>query len=64
MIPNDKGDTESAPDFRLQAAGHDNGRAWKKTSEAGQPYVSVSLDDSSFPATVYERILGFVGNPT
>ena len=57
LIPNDKGDTENAPDFRLQAAGHDIGAAWEKTSEAGRPYVSVSLDDPSFPATVYARLI-------
>ena len=53
LVPNDKGDTENAPDFRLQAAGHDIGAAWKKTSEAGREYLSVTLDDPSFPATVY-----------
>lgn len=37
LVPNDKGDNESAPDHRLQAAGHDIGAAWKKTSEAGHP---------------------------
>ncbi|EOM0866440.1 TPA: DUF736 domain-containing protein [Pseudomonas aeruginosa] len=58
LVPNDKGDTESAPDFRLQAAGHDIGAAWKKTSEAGRDYLSVSLDDPSFPATVYARLIG------
>ena len=57
LIPNDKGDTENAPDFRLQAAGHDIGAAWKKTIEAVRPYVSVSLDDPSFPATVYARLI-------
>ncbi len=36
LVPNDKGDNENAPDFRLQAAGHDIGAAWKKTSEAGR----------------------------
>ena len=57
LDPNDKGDNESAPDYRLQAAGHDIGAAWKKTSEAGRPYVSVTLDDPSFPATVYARLI-------
>lgn len=28
---------ETAPDYRLQAAGHDIGAAWKKTSEARLP---------------------------
>ena len=33
------------------------GAAWRKTSEAGRPYVSVTLDDPSFPATVYARLI-------
>jgi len=57
LVPNDKGDNENAPDYRLQAASHDIGAAWKKTSEAGRPYVSVTLDDPSFPATVYARLI-------
>ena len=56
LVPNDKGENESAPDFRLQAAGHDFGAAWKKTSEAGRDYLSVAIDDPSFPATVYARL--------
>ncbi|WP_444542979.1 DUF736 domain-containing protein [Microvirgula aerodenitrificans] len=52
LVPNDKGESESAPDFRLQATGRDFGAAWKKTSEAGQDYLSVAIDDPSFPATV------------
>jgi len=50
LAPNDKGDSEKAPDFRVQAAGHDIGAAWRKTSEAGREYLSVSIDDPSFPA--------------
>src|SRR3546814_5497701 len=57
LVANDKGENESAPDFRLQAAGHDIGAAWKKTSEAGRAYISVTLDDPSFPATVYARLI-------
>lgn len=57
LVANDKGENESAPDFRLQAAGHDIGAAWKKTSEAGRKYLSVTLDDPSFPATVYARLI-------
>jgi uncharacterized protein (DUF736 family) len=57
LVPNDKGDNENAPDFRLQAAGHDIGAAWKKTSEAGRDYLSVTIDDPSFPATVYARLI-------
>ena len=57
LVPHDKGDKENAPDFRLQATGHDIGAAWRKTSEAGRAYVSCTLDDPSFPATVYARLI-------
>ncbi len=57
LVPNDKGSSENAPDFRLQAAGHDIGAAWNKTSEAGREYKSVTLDDPSFPAPVYARLI-------
>ncbi len=57
LVPNDKGSSENAPDFRLQAASHDIGAAWKKTSEAGREYLSVTLDDPTFPATVYARLI-------
>ena len=57
LVPNDKGGSENAPDFRLQAAGHDIGAAWRKVSKAERPYISVTLDDPSFPATVYARLI-------
>jgi len=57
LVPNAKGDKENSPDFRLQAAGHDIGAAWKKTSEAGRDYLSVTLDDPSFAAAVYARLI-------
>jgi len=57
LVPNDKGENDKAPDYRLQAAGNDVGAAWRKTSEAGREYLSVTLDDPSFPATVYARLI-------
>jgi uncharacterized protein (DUF736 family) len=58
LVPNDKGDHENAPDFRLQATGgYDIGAAWKKVSQAERPYLSVTLDDPSFPATIYARLI-------
>ena len=57
FIPNDK-TSDNAPDFRIQALnGLEVGAAWKKISQAERPYVSVSLDDPSFPATVYARLI-------
>ena len=57
LAPNEKGDNESAPDFRLQAAGHDIGAGWRKVSKAERAYVSVTLDDPSFPVAVYARLI-------
>ena len=57
LVPNDKGDNEHAPDYRLQAGGLEVGAAWKKVSKAERPYISVTLDDPSFPATVYARLI-------
>ncbi|MEF9388415.1 DUF736 domain-containing protein [Ralstonia solanacearum species complex bacterium KE056] len=57
LIPNEK-ESDNAPDFRVQAAGgYDIGAAWKKVSKAERPYVSVTLDDPTFPATIYARLI-------
>jgi uncharacterized protein (DUF736 family) len=57
FVPNDK-TSENAPDFRIQArSGYDIGAAWKKVSQAERPYLSVTLDDPSFPRTIYARLL-------
>ena len=34
LVPNDKGDSENAPDFHLQAACHEIGAAWKEMTTA------------------------------
>ena len=57
FVPNDK-TSENAPDFRIQVAGvYDLGAAWKKVSQSERPYLSVTLDDPSFPATIYARLI-------
>ncbi len=33
------------------------GAAWKATSKAGNPYISVKLDDPSFPAPIFCRLV-------
>ncbi len=55
LVPNDKGDSENAPDFRVQQ--RIRGVVWRLHSKAERPYVSVTLDDPSFPATVYARLI-------
>ena len=57
LVPNEDKTRENSPDFRVEAAGgYDVGAAWSKTSEAGRNYLSVVLDDPSFPAAVYARL--------
>ncbi|OYW83787.1 MAG: hypothetical protein B7Z20_12055 [Sphingobium sp. 32-64-5] len=47
---------EKSPDFRVSAADMDIGAAWKKTSREGRGYISVKLDDPSFPAPIYATL--------
>lgn len=56
IVPNDKG-SENAPDYRISAGSFDIGAAWKKVSRADRQYLSVTLDDPSFPATIYARLV-------
>jgi uncharacterized protein (DUF736 family) len=48
---------EKAPDFRLFAGAVDIGAAWRKTSREGRDYLSVKIDDPSFPAPVYASLV-------
>lgn len=50
-------DSENAPDYRIVAGTHEIGAAWKKVSKAERPYLSVTLDDPSFPSTIYARLV-------
>jgi len=34
----------------------DIGAAWEKTSREGRDYISVKLDDPSFPAAIYATL--------
>ncbi len=56
IVPNDK-ESENAPDFRIVADNFEIGAAWKKISKADRPYLSVTLDDPAFPATIYARLV-------
>ena len=55
LCPVDK-DGEKSPDFRVSTGDLDIGAAWKKTSREGRDYISVKLDDPSFPAPVYATL--------
>jgi uncharacterized protein (DUF736 family) len=49
--------SEKAPDYRVYSQGSEVGAAWSKTSEAGEPYISLKLDDLSFSAPIYLALL-------
>ena len=53
---------DNAPDFRVFAGTAEIGAAWKKTSEAGREYLSVKLDDPSFPAPIYASLVETEGD--
>lgn len=52
--PSDRG-----PHFRVLAAGNvELGAAWQKTrEETGRDYLSLKLDDPSFPAPIYANLV-------
>lgn len=49
---------DKAPDYRILAGNFEIGAAWKKTAQNSQrDYLSVTLDDPSFPSTLYARLV-------
>ncbi len=54
--PADKA-SDKAPDYRIFQNGVEFGAAWKKTSGEGRDYLSVKLDDPSFPAPIYATLV-------
>lgn len=55
LVPNDK-KGEREPDYRVVAATASGtvefGAAWKRTSERGQDFLSVSIDDPALPGSL------------
>jgi uncharacterized protein (DUF736 family) len=54
-------DSDKAPDYRIYAGAIACGAAWKKTSNAGRDYLSVKLDDPSFPAPIFASLVAVEG---
>ena len=50
-------DHDKAPDYRLFAGTIECGAAWKKTSRDDREYLSIKLDDPSFPAPIYASLI-------
>ncbi|MES4992558.1 DUF736 domain-containing protein [Phyllobacterium sp. 22229] len=54
--PSDKG-----PHFRIYSGPVELGAAWQKVSNEGRDYLSVKLDDPSFPAPIYATLVEVEG---
>jgi uncharacterized protein (DUF736 family) len=54
-------ENDKAPDYRIFAGQTEFGAAWKKTSGAAREYLSVKLDDPSFPAPIYASLVAVEG---
>jgi uncharacterized protein (DUF736 family) len=51
-------DHEKAPDYRIFAGNTEFGAAWKKTArDSDREYLSVKLDDPSFPVPLYASLV-------
>ena len=50
-------DNDKAPDFRIFAGTTEFGAAWKKTSRENRDYLSVKLDDPSFPGPIFASLV-------
>ena len=54
--------SEKGPHVRIFAGAVEFGAAWQKHSEqSGRDYLSVKLDDPSFPATIYATLVEVEG---
>ena len=47
---------EGAPQYRIYAQGAEIGAAWNRTSEAGNDYISLKLDDPALTAPIYANL--------
>jgi uncharacterized protein (DUF736 family) len=55
LIPADHSDTENAPDYRIHLCDDDGpevGAGWKRVGEKAGDYVSLLLDDATFPQPI------------
>ena len=48
---------DKGPDYRVLAGPLEIGAAWKRQTSANRAYLSVKIDDPSFPAPVNARLI-------
>ena len=60
LVPEATG-TDNAPTHRAYVGRAEIGAAWSKRSSEGRDYLSVKLDDPSFPAPIYATLIEVEG---
>lgn len=56
IVPTPK-DGDNAPDYRVLAGSMEIGAGWKRQSASSKAYISIKLDDPSFPTPVNARLV-------
>lgn len=56
ILPADNSGAENAPDHRVFCDGTEIGAAWERTGEKAGSYLSVVIDDPSFPRPIHARL--------
>jgi uncharacterized protein (DUF736 family) len=49
--------SDKAPDFRVHSGRAELGAGWLKLSQEGNTYISLKLDDPSFPAAIFASLV-------
>jgi uncharacterized protein (DUF736 family) len=61
ILANEQTDKQHAPDFKLFCSDFEVGAAWKAQSKSGQAYLSIQLDDPSWPQPVRAKFFEEAG---
>ena len=57
IVPEANRASDNAPSHRVYVGRAEIGAAWSKRSNEGRDYLSVKLDDPSFPAPIYASLV-------
>jgi uncharacterized protein (DUF736 family) len=57
IVPVSTKTSDDQPDYRVYAGRFELGAGWRKTSDRGNDYVSLVLDDPSFAAPLYAALM-------
>ena len=61
IVPETNRTSNNAPSHRVYVGRAEIGAAWSKRSNEGRDYLSVKLDDPSFPAPIYATLIEVEG---